>query len=129
MSAGRRPQNGMSVLLLDDDADFRSALAETLRYEGHRVAEFAAPGEVPDVRSLDGVEVVLADYHMPGQNGLQFADKFHAAHPEVPVILITSDPSRRIEMAVRARSYATLHRKPFTFAELQRLIEKTAGAA
>ena len=115
----------MTILLLDDDNDFRTALAENLRDDGHRVVEFDTPPEDADSSDLDDVGVLVADYHLPRQSGLAFADAFHAAHPRVPVIVITADPSALIDAAVDRRPFARLQRKPIDLHELEVMI---AGA-
>jgi DNA-binding NtrC family response regulator len=112
----------MTILLLDDDSDFRTALAENLRDDGHRVVEFDTPPDDPESSELEDVGVVVADYHLPRQSGLAFADAFHVAHPGVPVIVITADPSALIDAAVDRRPFVRLQRKPIDFHELEALI-------
>jgi DNA-binding NtrC family response regulator len=116
----------MTILLVDDDSDFRTALAENLRDDGHHVVELETPPDDPESSELEDVGVLVADYHLPHQTGLAFADAFHAAHPRVPVIVITADPSALIDAAVDRRPFARLQRKPIDFHELEALI---AGAA
>ena len=60
--------------------------------------------------ALRNVGVVVTDYHMPGRDGLQFADDFHRIHPDVPVILVTTDASGALEAAVRRRPRTMLQR-------------------
>lgn len=112
----------MTILLLDDDNDFRTALAENLRYEGHRVVELDTPAEAADSSRFDDVAVVVADYHLPSQSGLAFVDAFHAAHPAIPVILITGDPSSYIDDAIDRRPFIRLQRKPMDYQELEAAI-------
>jgi DNA-binding NtrC family response regulator len=113
----------MTILVLDDDSDFRTALAENLREDGHRVVELDTPAHAPALAELRDVGVVVADYHLPYQNGLAFVDAFHAVHPRVPVIVVTADPSVFIDDAVRKRPFARLQRKPVDFHELEAMIE------
>lgn len=113
----------MTILLLDDDNDFRSALAENLRGDGHRVVELDTPTDAPAFEELYDIGVVVADYHLPSQTGLAFVDAFHAVHPAVPVIVVTADPSAFIDDAIGKRPYARLHRKPFDVHELEAVID------
>ena len=113
----------MMILLLDDDNDFRTALAENLRYAGHRVVELDTPADGADPARFDDVGLVVADYHLPNQSGLMFVDAFHAAHPRVPVILVTGDPSSYIDDAIGRRPFVRLQRKPMAYQELEAAIE------
>ena len=113
----------MTILLVDDDTDFRTAFAENLRDDGHRVVELDTPPDDPEALELADVGMVVADYHLPRQTGLAFADAFHAAHPRVPVVVITADPSGYIDAAIDRRPFARLQRKPIDFQEFEALIE------
>ena len=110
------------VLLLDDDEDFRSALAAILADDGHPVRHFAGPGQVPPLPSLEGLTMLILDYQMRGEDGLSFADRFHAAHPNVPVVMVTAYWSDYLDAEIAARDFITLLRKPIGYDELARLI-------
>jgi CheY-like chemotaxis protein len=57
------------VLIVDDEDEFRSALAEVLREEGHLVVEAANGGEA--IRVLESLkpDIILLDLIMPVVNG------------------------------------------------------------
>ena len=79
-----------SILLVDDEGSFRDSLAEMLRDDGHEVLAYPDPGALPPLHTLSGVDLLLTDYDMPKTNGLTLADRFHACHPRVPVLLVSS---------------------------------------
>jgi DNA-binding NtrC family response regulator len=110
------------VLLVDDDQDFRKALADNLADDGIVVHQFDRPSQVPPLDSLDELTMVILDYQMEGENGLEFADKFHASHPEVPVVLVTAYWSAYLDAEVERRGYLTLRRKPVDYEDLARLL-------
>lgn len=110
------------VLLLDDDDDFRSALAANLADDGFRVREFARPADVPPLISLQGLTMLILDYQMSGEDGLSFADRFHAAHADVPVVMVTAYWSDYLDAEVAARDFLTLRRKPVDYDQLAKLI-------
>jgi DNA-binding NtrC family response regulator len=110
------------VLLLDDDEDFRSALAANLADDGFRVTEFARPADLPPLTSLQGLTMLILDYQMSGENGLSVADRFHATHPDVPVVMVTAYWSDYLDAEVAARDFITLRRKPVDYDELAKLI-------
>jgi DNA-binding NtrC family response regulator len=112
------------VLLIDDDDSFRNALAENLRDDGLTVVECAAAADVPPLETLDGVRVVITDYDMPETNGLAFADVFHAAHPQVPVLLVTAVPIHRLHAHAAMRGFVRLLRKPLDYGELRNVLKQ-----
>jgi two-component system nitrogen regulation response regulator GlnG len=116
-------RSGQVILLLDDDREFRSAVAEILRDDGHEVLDYADPAEVPPLQSLGRVTALVTDYRMPGTDGVTFADRFHAAHPGAPVIVTTSYTTAFLESAVAARPYIHLLRKPMDYTTLIALVE------
>lgn len=109
------------VVLLDDDEDFRSALAANLIDDGFAVREYARPADVP-LDTLPAPRALILDYQMPGENGLSFADRFHTAHPDVPVVMITAYWSDYLDAQVGARDYLTLRRKPIDYEQLTALL-------
>ncbi len=114
--------NGVTVVLVDDDENFRRGLAENLREDGHTVHEYTMASQVPPFGTLGEVGVVVTDLEMPGKSGLIFADQVHAVHPGVPIILLTAHPAGGLVAAAASRSFLRLLYKPFEYSELQRLL-------
>jgi two-component system nitrogen regulation response regulator GlnG len=109
------------VLLLDDDDDFRLALAANLIDDGHRVQHFASSAGI-EMPFNESVSMLIVDYEMGGEDGLSFADRFHAAHPDVPVVMVTAHSSEFLDYEIAARHFITLRRKPVDYDDLARLM-------
>lgn len=88
------------ILLVDDDAAVREALAQTLdlhEMDAIVTGSFvAAKGHI--TRAFDGV--ILSDIRMPGRDGFHLLDYTRAVDPDLPVVLLTGEGD--IPMAVRA---------------------------
>jgi DNA-binding NtrC family response regulator len=121
--------DAISVLLLDDELSFRMSLAEMLRDDGHEVHAYAAPAHLPPLPTLESVTILVTDYEMPGKNGITLADAFHAQHPDVPVILVTSYRTQSLDAQVLARPFLRLVEKPIDYALLHALIHDACAAA
>ncbi|SIS71103.1 two-component system, NtrC family, C4-dicarboxylate transport response regulator DctD [Roseivivax lentus] len=89
-----------AVLLVDDDAAVREALAQTLDLEGLQPVTAGSFVEAKDRIGPDFEGVILSDIRMPGRDGFHLLDYAHRADPELPVILLTGEGD--IPMAVRA---------------------------
>jgi DNA-binding NtrC family response regulator len=109
------------VLLLDDDDDFRLALAANLSDDGHYVRHFARPADI-QLPFSEAVSMLILDYEMAGEDGLSFADRFHAAHPDVPVVMVTAHWSEFLDHEIAARDFIVLRRKPVDYDDLVRLL-------
>jgi two-component system, NtrC family, nitrogen regulation response regulator GlnG len=110
------------VLLLDDDGDFRSALAANLIDDGYRVEHYACAADMPPLTSFEGLTMLILDYQMQGEDGLSFADRFHAAYPEVPVVIVTAYWSDYLDAEAAARKFLTLRRKPVDYEDLAHML-------
>ena len=110
------------VLLLDADADFRLALAANLLDDGHGVHHASHPAELPPLHSFEALSLLVLDQQFEGESGLAFADRFHAAQPEVPVVMLTAYESRWLQRETARRPFITLRRKPIDYEEIARLL-------
>jgi len=116
------------ILLVDDDPSFRLGLAGVLGDDGHEVFAYAFPDEVPEDGHLQGVTLLITDYDMPGENGIAFADRFHAARPDVPVVLVTAYRTHAIEALVATRPFLTALSKPLDYEPFHELIHGLVGS-
>ena len=118
----------MTILLIDDDEDFRRGLAENLRDDGHLVREYAAPAEVPLAEVL-GVDLAITDYLMTGENGLDFAQRLHASYPNIPVVLLTAFSTRDVEREAATSGFISLLHKPVAYERLHHLLRSLLPAS
>jgi DNA-binding NtrC family response regulator len=79
----------LRALLVDDEKDLVSALAERLGFRGIE-AEFAVSGtEALEKMSRSPFDVVLLDLKLPGMSGIEVLRELRRSYPDVPVLLIT----------------------------------------
>jgi DNA-binding NtrC family response regulator len=106
------------ILVVDDEVNARTALAELLREEGYAV-ETAADGfkALPKLEELEP-DLVLTDIKMPGLDGMELMHKVHERDPETVVVLMTAfgDVATAVKaMRAGASDYLT---KPVNMDEL-----------
>ncbi|QFU15284.1 response regulator [Microvirga thermotolerans] len=108
------PSRKVRILLVDDDPDVRAVTAAYLNEMGHRVVE-ASDGVagIDILRADDQIDLLIADFAMPGMTGLELATQARQVRSDLGVLLITgyADPERVPE------GYPMLH-KPFNRSEL-----------
>jgi CheY-like chemotaxis protein len=78
------------ILVVDDEAEVREILAETLEDFGYAVVTAASGEEALPVLANDrSVGLVITDVRMPGMSGLELADQIRRQWPKVKVVLIS----------------------------------------
>ena len=77
------------VLVVDDEAEFRSLVCEALRLEGYATSEAADGAEAVRLFREALPAAVLLDLEMPRQPGLPTLGQMRALAPAVPVIILS----------------------------------------
>ncbi|WP_347249523.1 response regulator transcription factor [Zoogloea sp.] len=92
------PQDPLTVLMVDDDAELSAMVAELLQAHGMRVhcAGTAAQG-LTDLTRLEP-DVLLLDLMLPDANGIDLCRRLRESGHELPVLMLTArgDPFDRV---------------------------------
>ncbi len=108
------------VLLVEDDAPVREALAQTLELAGLRVTAASAFVVARDHIRREFEGVIVSDIRMPGKDGMALLEHTKKIDAELPVILLTGEGD--IPTAVEA-----LNRGAFDFLEKPCPTEQLVG--
>jgi DNA-binding NtrC family response regulator len=112
------------ILVVDDEPNARTALAELLRDEGYDVETaadaFKALGKIPDF----GPHLVLTDLKMPGMDGIELMRKLRDGDLECAVVVMTAFGA--VDTAVEAMRAGAVDylTKPLNFDELLLVTER-----
>lgn len=91
------------VLVVDDEADTREALATLLASHGCTVHTAADLDEAGALVQAEAPEAVVADYRLPGErNGLDFLQALRSQAPQVQVLLVTGETAPKRIAAIAA---------------------------
>jgi CheY-like chemotaxis protein len=87
------PPTPVTILLIDDEPGFVSALARLLRHDGHTVDTAADGHAALTYLQAQRYDVVLCDLHMPALDGVAFYDLLCQQHVYLRqrVIFLTGD--------------------------------------
>jgi two-component system, NtrC family, response regulator AtoC len=113
-----------SILVVDDAADIRDILSETLHSLGSRVITAANGQECLAKVDKEAPELVLLDIEMPVKNGLEVLKELRGRSNDTTVIMITAYGS--IERAVQAMKEGAFDfiTKPFDLDHIAIVVEK-----
>ena len=102
-----------SVLLIDDDPEFRDSVARLLRTVGLHTREFSSVADFLKADPPEGPTCLVLDVRMPGRSGLELQRDLAAANRQVPIIFITAHAD--VPMTVQAMKGGAMEflTKPF----------------
>jgi PAS domain S-box-containing protein len=84
------PRPRLRILLVDDEELVRVSTAEMLESLGHEVLQAASGATALHIlRTDEELDVLIADYMMPGMTGVTLVENGRRARPNLPALLIT----------------------------------------
>ena len=105
-----RPTN---ALIVDDEAHVRVLIRVLLRQLGIETVWDAADGSAAlEQAAAHNPQVVLLDINLPQVGGLEVLAKLKAAHPKIPVIIVSSQSTMKTVIQTRelgAEAYVLKH--------------------
>jgi len=84
------------ILVIDDDTAVRNSLKFALEIEGFSVRLYPTGAELLDEKDMPESGCLVADYHLPGMNGLDLLARLREREIGWPAILITTHPSAAV---------------------------------
>ena len=124
MSQLQGPQ--ADLLLVDDSAVERKALARLLRHAGYAVREASDGAEALEHIRSAPPDILLLDLQMPETDGFDVLIALEQSHPGLPVIVLSGLPPRDIQRSIYrlpGRSLPPLLLKPI---DVERLLDLIA---
>ena len=114
----------LDLLLVDDDAELRSDMANYFSRHGQSVEQCASGEEAIERVERRAFDVVVLDLMMPGMSGLDVLKELQSRNVDSEVVVLTGEAT--VESAVEAmklgaREFLT---KPISLKELDRLVRK-----
>jgi two-component system copper resistance phosphate regulon response regulator CusR len=123
----------MAILIVEDERRVRSFLERGLSEEGHGVRSFAAAPGAERALAEGGVEVVLLDWMLPGESGIDVLRRWRARGVVTPVIMLTARDAIEDRVAALDAGADDYLVKPFHFEELlariRSVLRRVAGRA
>jgi len=116
-----------SVVIIDDDAEFRDSVARLLRSVALNIQQFSSVSDFLKADLPDGPTCLVVDVRMPGRSGLDLQRDLAAANRQLPIVFITAHGD--IPMTVQAMKGGAIEflTKPFREQDLLDAVE--AGLA
>jgi CheY-like chemotaxis protein len=114
------------ILVVEDDADLRSALEMLLIDDGFEVVSAEHGGVALRVLERVQPDAILLDLNMPVMDGETFAHQLRAQYgAEIPIVIYTATPKPRIAERI---GNALVLRKPVEIDDLLSALHSTTTA-
>ena len=128
-SEPRRGRAGECILVVEDDAEVRAYVVETLRGLGYDVLDAAGAEEALALMERHRtISLLLTDVVMPGQNGRKLAEAARARQASLKVLYMTGYSRNAIVHQGRLDPGVELLQKPVTSEQLATTVRKILDA-
>jgi CheY-like chemotaxis protein len=98
-----------SVLITDDDREYRETLRELVEPEGYRTVLASSGEEALEIIQVEHIHLALFDMHMPRMTGVETVEIVHQFNAILPCILVTADPNEDVmRQAFRVQVFSVL---------------------
>ena len=112
-----------TVLVIDDDADVRRFLEDTLETLGYAVLKAPDGPSGLELLQRSRPDLVLVDYSMPGMNGAEVARGVGARRADLPILFASGYADTAVVDAA-VGSEAQVLRKPFVIGDLAAALDR-----
>jgi FixJ family two-component response regulator len=111
--AAAMSDSNSTVLVIDDDPNFRASVGRLLRSLGLNVQLFASIAEFLESDPPDCATCLVLDIRLPDQSGLDLQRELAAANREIPIIFVTGHGDIPMSVQAMKRGAIEFLTKPF----------------
>ncbi|GIX06351.1 MAG: hypothetical protein KatS3mg115_0754 [Candidatus Poribacteria bacterium] len=112
------------ILLVDDDKETVEVLQQVLERDGFRCLAAHTAAEAYELFRTHEVAAALIDFELPDMTGVELIQALKRERPEVPLLLMTGNPSQQVLIeACEAGAYTYL-RKPLNLQKVRELLAR-----
>ncbi len=118
-----------TILLVDDQRDIVRLLHASLQTLGHELDIIDAPSgeEALLEASRRKIDLLVADYLLPGISGVELMRKIQVRSPELKVIFISGMTERKVRKEMVNSGAVAIFDKPIPLADFLDAVERTLG--
>jgi DNA-binding response OmpR family regulator len=113
------------VLLVDDEEDFLTTLAERLETRGLKVTTVTRGEDAVTTAEKQAFDLIVLDLSMPGIDGIETLKQIKAKQPDAEIIMLSGQGSIKTSIEAMKHGADDFLQKPVDIAEL---LEKISEA-
>ncbi len=117
------------ILVVDDEKNYRTILAQLLEGEGYRVSVAENPFAALELLGRESVALILSDLRMPRMDGMAFLQQVREDVGEVPFVILTAFATVETALAAMKAGAFDYLLKPFNNEEILQTVAKALAYA
>ncbi len=118
-----------SIMVIDDNAETLTALAELLTALGARkVCQVGSAEEALEILKTESFSIILSDYRLEGMDGVQFVERLRETGNQTPVVMLSGAPDKQGVIRATRHQHVDFFPKPFCLGELNGTMERLLAA-
>lgn len=106
-------QGQQTILVVDDEKNYRFVLARLFESVGHRVLLADGPETAMSLLQREKVSLILSDVRMSGMDGLSFCERVQREIGRIPCIVFTAEASKMTRDTLARAGVRCCLDKPF----------------
>jgi CheY-like chemotaxis protein len=107
------PTRARGVVVVEDDPDLQWKVARMLTVRGNRVVGTSSGEAALELIRQWPVDLVLVDDQLPGMSGVELDRAIGREHPDIPVVLMSSEGAVPDELGHKLAGVVATITKPF----------------
>lgn len=115
------------ILLVDDDGPIRSSMRLFFEAEGCEFLGVRSAEEALEEIGRQPYDVIIADYRLPGMDGLEFLRAVKEIQPQTKRIFTTAHARRDLFSEARQMGAGGCIEKPLTVEKIEQLLSRWSG--
>ena len=114
----------MKILLIDDDESIRDSLSLFFEIQGCHLVALETAEEGMEAVGKQDYNIIIADYRLPGMDGLEFLRRIKKSQPEALTVLFTAYGSGDVFHKAKRMGVQGFIDKPFTIKTIQESLSR-----
>jgi DNA-binding NtrC family response regulator len=112
------------ILLIDDDPNCLDAIDQILRRDGYETFAIGEGRGAVKIIMENSIDLAIVDVHLPDIDGLHVLYEIKRVRRDLPVMLMTAEPSKELRLAsLEAGAYSFIS-KPINIPSFRRIVAK-----
>ena len=111
-----------TVLVVDDEADLRQLIAESLTQDGFAVAQAADAAQAQERLKAFAYDALVVDLRLPDADGMDVLDAALSRYPDILAVMVTGFGGVTEAVSAIKRGASDFLIKPFQIAQLSRVL-------
>jgi len=123
----RDNQEMLNVLVVDDDEAVRTLLVDIISRAEHQAIPAVSAEQGLELLPVWTFQVAFIDVHLPGMDGIVLGEYLRRSNPDMNIVIITGDSTKRVERRSRNLSLQFLA-KPFRVQDIVDVLDRARKA-